>query len=154
MEALKSGKLRCMRESRIDPSERELVPASFWQGLKIHVEPDRGLIQIQVDRRSQGKPRAILGNSMTGSIMSGSRTSISSGHQRKPIRRLTEMSPRRKPGPTPKELEVTRCRRSDTGFEIEGKQPPPGFHFADFCRDKLDYVPDMSAIQKLLKQLL
>ena len=46
MEGLRSGKLRCMRESRTNPSERERVPASFWQGLRIDVEPDLRLIQI------------------------------------------------------------------------------------------------------------
>ena len=40
IEGLQSGKLRCMRRSLINPSERELVPASFWQGLRIDVEVD------------------------------------------------------------------------------------------------------------------
>ena len=53
MEGLKSGKLRCMRESRTNPSERERVPASFWQNLNIDVEPDRSLIQIQRGRSIQ-----------------------------------------------------------------------------------------------------
>ena len=61
IEALRSGKLRCMRESRTNPSEREPVPASFWQGLKIYVEPDLSLIQILVGHPIQGEPSAIFG---------------------------------------------------------------------------------------------
>ena len=56
MEGLKSGKLRCMRESRTNPSERERVPASFWQGLKIDVEPDLRLIQFHRGLPNQGDP--------------------------------------------------------------------------------------------------
>ena len=46
IEGLKSGKLRCMRESRTNPSERQRVPASFWHGLRIDAERDLSLIQI------------------------------------------------------------------------------------------------------------
>src|SRR6187200_3442487 len=53
IEALRSGKLRYMRESKTSPSEREWVPASFWQNLNIYVEPDHSLIQIQFDRSNQ-----------------------------------------------------------------------------------------------------
>jgi hypothetical protein len=37
---------------------------------------------------------------------------------------------------------------------MENKPVPPASYFAQFCEDKLDYQPDIRAVQKLIKQLL
>ena len=61
IEALRSEKLRCIRESRTKPSERGWVPASFWQNLNIYVEPNLSFIQIQVGRSIQRVTQRDLG---------------------------------------------------------------------------------------------
>jgi hypothetical protein len=155
MEALKSGELQCRRESRKDPSEREPVLSSFWQGLRIHEDPDGGIIQLQRDRMSQGENPHDLGQLFEWAYDVWMPDFDKLWPSAKADQEATEMSPRRKPGPTPiKNWKLHVAAELYRIFEIEGKQPPPASYFADFCRDKLNYVPDMRAIQRLLKHLL
>ena len=53
MEVLKGEKLRCMRESGRNPSEREPVEAAFWQDHWIVADPDTGIqiLPIKPTRR-------------------------------------------------------------------------------------------------------
>jgi hypothetical protein len=63
-------------------------------------------------------------------------------------------SPRRKPGRKPREnwkVEVV----TEVGLHMrQGKPIPSAKALADFCRDQLEYEPDISEIQKLLRHVL
>ena len=102
MEGLKSGKLRCMRESRTNPSKREQVPASFWQNLNIHVEPDLGLIQIQRGRSIQRVTPRDLGHIYDWAYYVWKPDFETLWPAAQPVRETRERSSRRKPGPPPK----------------------------------------------------
>ena len=63
-------------------------------------------------------------------------------------------SPRRKPGRKPRgnwKLEVA----TEVGLHYrQGKPPPAAKELAQFCQDELGFQPDISEIQKWLRQLL
>ena len=127
MEGLKSGKLRCMRESRTNPSERELVPASFWQDLNIDVEPDLGLIQIQRGRSIQRVTPRDLGQIYDWAYYVWKPDFDRLWPSAKADQETTEMSSRRKPGPPPTHdwplvVAAELIRRAQGGRE--GTQPP------------------------------
>ena len=153
MEALKSGKLRCRRESRKDPSEREPVLSSFWQGLRIYEDPDGGFIQLQRDRASQGETPRDLGQLYDWAydvwMPDFDKLWPSAKADQK-----SEPSMRRKPGRKPKENWQAFVRGALAVFLNEGRQVPPASDFAQLCENTLGYQPELREIQKLLKQLL
>ena len=153
-EELKSGKLRGMRESRTNPSERERVPASFWQNLNIYVEPDHSLIQIQFDRSNQRATQSDL-QQLYGWVFyvwkpdCDKLWSPANGAQK------TTKMPRPKSGPKPTEnWKLHVAAELHRIVVIDGKLPPAASYFADFCSEKVNYIPDPRAIQRLLKALL
>ena len=155
IEALRSGKLRCMRESRTNPSERTLVPTTFWYGLRIDAEADLSLIQIV-----RGLPIQRNAPDLRTQVYDWVFYVWKPDYDRlwspaKSVEKTTEMSEGPKSGPKPKKnwklhvaYELYRI------VEIDGKLPPAASYFADFCSVKLSYTPDPRAIQRLLKALL
>jgi hypothetical protein len=155
IERLRSGELRCMRESKKNPSVREWVPASFFQNFNIYVEPDLSLIQIQVDRSIPRGTQRDLGqiNDWVFYIWKPDYDKLWSPS--KSAQKVTVMSQRPKSGPKPKKnWKLHVAAELHRIVEIDGKLPPAASYFADFCSVKLSYTPDPRAIQRLLKALL
>ena len=153
MEGLKSGKLRCMRESRTNPSERKLVPASFWQNLNIHVEPDLSLIQIQRGRSIQRvTPRDL------GQIYDWAFYVWKPDFDRlRPLAKADrETSSSRKPGPPPTHdwpqvVAAELIRRAKAG-----EKDPTAGAMIKYCEKKFpdEFSPGLKEMQVLLKKLL
>ena len=155
MERLKSGKLRCMRESRTNPSEREQVPPSFWQNLNIDVEPDRRLIQIQHVPSIQRVTQRDLGQIHDWAFYVWKPDYDRLWSPAKGAQKTTEMSQRPKSGPKPKKnWKLHVAAELHRIVVIDGKLPPAASYFPDFCSEKVNYIPDPRAIQRLLKALL
>jgi hypothetical protein len=155
IERLRSGELRCMRESKKNPRVREWVPASFFQNFNIYVEPDLSLIQIQVDRSIPRGTQRDLGqiNDWVFYIWKPDYDKLWSPS--KSAQKVTVMSQRPKSGPKPKKnWKLHVAAELHRIVEIDGKLPPAASYFADFCSVKLSYTPDPRAIQRLLKALL
>ena len=153
MEGLKSGKLRGMRESRTNPSERELVPASFWQNLNIYVEPDLRLIQIQRGRSIQRVTQRELGQ-----IHDWAFYVWKPDFDRfwPPAKTDRETSSRRKPGlpPThdwPQVVAAELIRRAKAG-----EKDPTAGAMIKYCEKKFsdEFSPGLKEMQVLLKKLL
>ena len=153
MEALKSGKLQCRRESRKDPSQREPVLSSFWQGLRIHEDPNGGIIQLQRDRASQGETPRDLGQLYDWAydvwMPDFNKLWPSAKADQK-----SEPSMRRKPGRKPTGNWQAFVHGALAVFLKEGRQVPPASEFAQLCENTLDYQPELREIQKVLKELL
>jgi len=153
MERLRSGELRLLRESRKNPSKRELMPASFCQNFSIYVEPDLSLIQLQVNRSIQPQldPREI--DDWVFYVWKPDYDKLWS--PAKSAQKAMVMSQRPKSGPKPKEnWKLHVAAELHRIVVIDGKLPPAASYFADFCSEKVNYIPDPRAIQRLLKALL
>ncbi len=153
MEGLKSGKLRCMRESRTNPSEREPVSSSFWQTLNIHVEPDLRLIQIQRGRSIQRVTPRDLGQIYDWAYYVWKPDFDKLWPSTAADQTLTETSVRRRPGKAPKydwPLNVARevIRRIESG-----EKHPTAPAMIRHCKETIRYEPDDSDMRKLLKFL-
>ena len=153
MEGLKSGKLRCMRESRTNPSERELVPASFWHGLKIDAEPDLSLIQIHRGLPIQGNARAIL-EQIYGWVFYVWKPDFDKLWPSAKADR--ETSSRRKPGPPPTHdwplvVAAELIRRAKAG-----EKDPTAAAMIKYCEKTFpdEFSPGLKEMQRLLKKLL
>jgi len=156
MEGLKSGKLRCRRESRIDPSKRELVPSSFWQGLRIHEDPDVGVIQFRRDRTSQGETPRDLGQLYDWAYDVWMPDFETLWPAARPVPETRGGSSLRKPGPPPKHewplvVAAELIRRAKTG---EGD--PTAAEMIAHCETAFpdEFSPGLKEMQVLLKKLL
>jgi hypothetical protein len=73
----------------------------------------------------------------------------------KPAAEETEVPQNRKPGrKTRKDWPLHVAGELYRIVVIENKRAPAASYFAQFCEDKLDYQPDIRAVQRLVKQLL
>ena len=106
--------------------------------------------------RLKERLRAILGNSMTGPMMSGCRISIGCRQGAQPGRETTEKSLRRKSGPPPRHewplvtaTEVIRKVRA-------GERDPTAAEMIDHCEKTFpdEFSPGLKEMQVLLRKLL
>jgi len=153
MEGLKSGKLRCMRESMTNPSKREQVPTSFWQNLNIHVEADLKLIQIQRAPSIQQVTPRDLGQIYDWAFYVW-KPDFDRLWPKAEADQKSEPLMRRKAGRKPTENWQAFVLGALAVFVKDGKQVPPASYFAQLCEDELSYQPDLREIQKLIRKRL
>jgi hypothetical protein len=156
MEGLKSGKLRCMRESRTNTRERELVPASFWHGLRIDADPDLGLIQIHRGLPIQGNPPDLRTHVHGWAYYVWKPDFDKLWPPAEADHETTETSPRRKPGPParhewPLVVGAELIRRAKAG-----KKDPTAAAMIKHCEKTFSdqFSPGLKEMQVLLKKLL
>ena len=156
IEALRSGKLRCMCESRTNPSERKWVLASFWQNLNIHVEPDLGLIKIERRRSDQPVSQRDLGQIYDWVFYVWKPDFDKLWPPMKADRQTAKMSHRRKPGlpPTyewPLVVAAELIRKAKVG-----ERDPTAVEMIDHCETMFadKFSPGLKEMQVLLKKLL
>jgi hypothetical protein len=156
VEGLKSGRLRCMRERRTDPSEREPVSASFWHGLRINAEPDLSLIQILRGLPNQGNPPDLRTQVQGWAFFVWGPDIDSLWPAPRSVRETREMSSGRKPGPQPKHdwpqvVAAELIRRAKAG-----EKDPTAGAMIKYCEKKFsdEFSPGLKEMQGLLKKLL
>jgi hypothetical protein len=162
--ALRSDKLRCMRRSMTNPSERERVSASFWQDVEIDESMiNLGRIRIYRAPRIRVIPEKLypvpgmpLGEGWAFFVWKPDFDTIWSkplldkvkSDQQQPIIRQGQP-----PGPEATKnwrLEVAReCIRRAEARETRPTAPA----MIRFCKNKLDHEPDDRDMRKLLKFL-
>jgi hypothetical protein len=180
VEKLKGDKLRCMRRSITNPSERERVLASFWQDVEIDESMiDSGIIffvqgkfgdpQTRFDGRSfyvwqpdftkvwpaLSQQEAEVTAFPTPDAVPVSTPDAVPVPTADPIETACEAAPlRRKPGRKPTvdwklfvAAKVWEVRKA-------GKRVPAAADLAQLCEDELGDQPDISHLQKWLRQLL
>jgi len=149
IEGLQSEKLRCMRRSLINPSERKRLSASFWRGLRIDVEVDciRFLPSVPIKALRDFREIHLWVYYVWEPDIEKLWPSTAADQK------LTEMSPRPRPGKTPKYgwplvVAAEVIRRLGSG----GKHPTAPAMIRH-CKETIGYEPDDSDMRKLLKFL-
>jgi hypothetical protein len=157
---LKSGKLPCVRRSATNPSQYEPVPAAFWRDRQFDESRiDLGLLDIygpdEVTERGRfrdphtrldGREFYVWQPEKAWPALAPQAADASEAEASESLRR--------KPGRRPEKnwklevaVEVGLHRRA-------GKPIPTAKQLAQFCLDELGYLPDISHLQKWLRQLL
>jgi hypothetical protein len=146
MEVLKSGKLRCMVRNSADPSERKLVPASFWQDHRILLID--GYLQIR--GKSHGPGKGVCWDFF------GWKPDIDTLWPAGRPGEETEVSPRRKPGPPPRHewplvVAAELIRRAKAG-----EKEPTAAEMIEHCENTFPdgFSPGLKEMQVLLQKLL
>jgi hypothetical protein len=143
---LRRGKLRCMRRQDT-ASEPGVVSRTFWRDHEIDISlGGLGLIQIY---RGPQSPSGRDPSTRVDGLFFVWKPDVdqfwSTPEQEQPVHH--------KPGPQP-----TKNWKLHVAAELHriveaGKPVPPASYFADHCRDRLAYTPEIRAVQRLLKQL-
>jgi hypothetical protein len=157
-EGLRCGELRWMRRSMVNPRRCQRGRAAFFRGRKIYL--DDGIVRFYPpDQKTRRKHNTRV--PWAYYVWKPDIDRLLSKPETKPEINEPETeleineTPLQKPGT--KTIKKWRLHVAAELYRIvvtDGKLPPAAPYFADFCRDKLNYVPDMRAIQRLLKYLL
>lgn len=168
---LASGKLRYMRRQRATGWKRELGSPDFWTDYELRYFLTTGLeafprrpprsIEIPGENGSLIRVAAPL-RSLRGVVFSvwgpdGDKLwpPLEPKSQNPEPEAVASGIRRRKPGPqTKKSWKLHVAVELHRIVIIEGKLPPTAKDLAEFCVGKLKYHPDISEIQKLIKDLL
>jgi hypothetical protein len=152
-EALASEKIHCMCRR---PAGRELLPASFWTEYYLECLPNGGIGAARCPPPNQYGPLSIFNGvfylwqpdcvevwpALTPQEIDASEAEASESP-----------SPRRKPGRKPKEDWKLFVAAKLWEMRKAGQRVPPAADFAQLCENELRYQPDISEIQKWLRQL-
>ena len=149
IEGLQSEKLRCMRRSLINPSERKRLSASFWQGLRIDVEVDciRFLPSVPIQALRDFREIHLWAYYVWEPDIDKLRPSAATDPK------LTETSSGGPPGPTPRHDWKLHVTHEVVRILESGRKYPTPREMIEFCHKKFKHRPDASDMRKHLKLL-
>jgi len=143
MEALRSGKLRCMGRNSANPSERKLVPSSFWQ--------DRRILLIDGHLQIRGKLHG-PGKGVYWDLFVWEPDIDTLWPAERPVQQMTGMSPSGKPpGPKPRGDWQLHVARELYARAKAGEKDPTAPTMIRYCIETIGYAPDDSDMRKLVK---